>query len=557
MLTLIRVKNYAVIDEVEVELEPGFSVMTGETGAGKSIVVDALGLALGDRADASAVRTGAERAEISVLFECPANHPALLWLAERELDDERNCAIRRLIGAEGRSRAFVNNQPVTLQDLRILGGLLVDIHGQHAHQSLVTPQAQRALLDGYAGLGARAAAVGDAFAAWQAARDELDALRSQGQDREAQIELLRFQLGELEELALTENEPAALHAERARLANMDRLVQGLDSALNQLYESDLGSAYSQIVQARQSLGSLVDHDAALSEPAKQLEGIEIELREASSTLLHYRDRLEPDPQRLDVVEARLAKIRALARRHRVEESALAAVLEGLSARLAELDAGGQSAEQLERRVAQSEQDFFELAEALSKERARAALGLDRDVSAQLKELGLPHGEFLTVLERRPQERADASGLDRIELQVQLNPGQAFGPLSKVASGGELSRISLALEVVATGESTIPTLVFDEVDAGIDGGVAEIVGRRLRQIASERQVLCVTHLAQVASQGAEHFRVIKLTDGTSSRTSVRLLGEKDRIEELSRMLGGIEITAATRAHAEEMMRGAAK
>jgi DNA repair protein RecN (Recombination protein N) len=557
MLTLIRVKNYAVIDEVEVELEPGFSVMTGETGAGTSIVVDALGLALGDRADASAVRTGAERAEISVLFECPANHPALLWLAERELDDERNCAIRRLIGAEGRSRAFVNNQPVTLQDLRILGGLLVDIHGQHAHQSLVTPQAQRALLDGYAGLRARAAAVGDAFAAWQAARDELDALRSQGQDREAQIELLRFQLGELEELALTENEPAALHAERARLANMDRLVQGLDSALNQLYESDLGSAYSQIVQARQSLGSLVDHDAALSEPAKQLEGIEIELREASSTLLHYRDRLEPDPQRLDVVEARLAKIRALARRHRVEESALAAVLEGLSARLAELDAGGQSAEQLERRVAQSEQDFFELAEALSKDRARAALGLDRDVSAQLKELGLPHGEFLTVLERRPQERADASGLDRIELQVQLNPGQAFGPLSKVASGGELSRISLALEVVATGGSTIPTLVFDEVDAGIGGGVAEIVGRRLRQIASERQVLCVTHLAQVASQGAEHFRVIKLTDGTSSRTSVRLLGEKDRIEELSRMLGGIEITAATRAHAEEMMRGAAK
>jgi DNA repair protein RecN (Recombination protein N) len=338
---------------------------------------------------------------------------------------------------------------------------------------------------------------------------------------------------------------------------MDRLVQGLDSALNQLYESDLGSAYSQIVQARQSLGSLVDHDAALSEPAKQLEGIEIELREASSTLLHYRDRLEPDPQRLDVVEARLAKIRALARRHRVEESALAAVLEGLSARLAELDASGQSAEQLERRVAQSEQDFFELAEALSKDRARAALGLDRDVSAQLKELGLPHGEFLTVLERRPQERADASGLDRIELQVQLNPGQAFGPLSKVASGGELSRISLALEVVATGGSTIPTLVFDEVDAGIGGGVAEIVGRRLRQIASERQVLCVTHLAQVASQGAEHFRVIKLTDGTSSRTSVRLLGEKDRIEELSRMLGGIEITAATRAHAEEMMRGAAK
>lgn len=557
MLTLIRVKNYAVIDEVEVELEPGFTVMTGETGAGKSILVDALGLALGDRADASAVRAGAERAEISVLFECRAGHPALTWLTERELDDERSCAIRRSIGAEGRSRAFINNQPVTLQDLRTLGALLVDIHGQHAHQSLLAPPAQRELLDAFAGLGDRSTAVADAYADWQAARDELESVRSRGEDREAQIELLRFQLGELEELALSEDEPAALHIERARLANMDRLVQGLDSALNQLYESDLGSAYSQIVQARQSLGALVDHDAALVEPAKQLEGIEIELREAASTLLHYRDRLEPDPARLDVVEARLAKMRALARRHRVEESALAGLVESLSTRLADLDAGEQSLENLEHRVSQAEQGYFALAEALSKDRVRAAHSLDRDVSTQLKELGLPHGEFRTALERRPRERADASGLDRIELQVQLNPGQAFGPLSKVASGGELSRISLALEVVATGGSTIPTLVFDEVDAGIGGGVAEIVGRRLRQIAAERQVLCVTHLAQVASQGAEHFRVMKLTDGTSSRTSVRRLGEEERVEELSRMLGGIEITPATRAHAEEMMRGAVK
>ena len=557
MLTLIRVKNYAVIDEVEVEFDAGLSVMTGETGAGKSILVDALGLALGDRADASAVRSGATRAEISVVFECPAEHPALQWLAEHELDDERSCSIRRLISAEGRSRAFINNQPVTLADLRTLGALLVDIHGQHAHQSLLAAGVQRELLDAYANLEEVAADTALRFEAWQHARAQFEALRTRGEDREAQLELLQFQLQELEELALSADEPASLRGERARLANMDRLLQGLNSALNQLYESDLGSAYSQIVQARQAVASLAEHDPELAEPAKQLEGVEIELREAASTLLHYRDRLEPDPERLDIVETRLARIRALARRHRVEESELGGVLDTIAAKLAELEAGGQSLEALQARVEQTEAAYFEQAEALSKGRARAALALDREVSGQLKEVGLAHGEFRTAVERKPRERADSSGVDRIEMQVQLNPGQDFGPLSKVASGGELSRISLALEVVATGVSAIPTLVFDEVDAGIGGGVAEIVGRRLKQIAQQRQVLCVTHLAQVASQGTHHYRVTKLTDGASSRTSLRRLSSEERVDELSRMLGGLKITARTRAHAEEMMRSGAK
>jgi DNA repair protein RecN (Recombination protein N) len=557
MLTLIRVKNYAVIDEVEVEFEAGLSVMTGETGAGKSILVDALGLALGDRADASAVRAGAERAEINVVFECPQVHPALTWLKEHELDDELSCSIRRLIGTEGRSRAFINNQPVTLADLRTLGGLLVDIHGQHAHQSLLASGVQRDLLDAYADLQPAAAETASRFAAWHSAAAKLEALQTRGEDREAQLELLRFQLSELEDLALNADEPTSLYGERARLGNMDRLVQGLNSALNQLYESDLGSAYSQIVQARQTLAALAEHDAQLTEPAKQLEGVEIELREASSTLLHYRDRLEPDPERLDVIEARLAKIRAMARRHRVDEADLGGVLDTVAARLAELAAGSQSLEALEARVKQAADAYFAAAEALSNDRARAAVVLDREVSAQLKDVGLLHGELRTVIERKPRERADSSGLDRIEMQVQLNPGQGFGLLSKVASGGELSRISLAIEVVATGVSSIPTLVFDEVDAGIGGAVAEIVGRRLKQIAQHRQVLCVTHLAQVASQGAQHYRVVKLTDGASSRTSLRRLTNEERIEELSRMLGGLEITERTRAHAEEMMQGAAK
>jgi len=556
MLTLIRVKNYAVIDEVEVEFEPGLSVMTGETGAGKSILVDALGLALGDRADAGAVRTGTERAEISALFECPAEHPALAWLEQRELADELSCSLRRVISAEGRSRAFINGQAVTLQELKSFGALLVDIHGQHAHQSLLAPAAQRQYLDAYAGLERQATDTAVAFAAWRHAKDELEALRTRGEDREAQLELLRFQIGELEELGLEHGEPEVLRAERARLANMDRLVNGLDSALNQLYESDLGSAYTQIVQARQSIAGLAEHDAALVEPAAQLESIEIELREAASALNQYRERLEPDPKRLDVVEARLASIRAQARRHRVDHE-LGNVLETLRQRIGELEAGHQSVEALEQRVEARSSDYFRVAEALSKERGQAALALDKAVSAQLKELGLPHGEFRTALERRPRERADASGLEQIQMQVQLNPGLPFGPLSKVASGGELSRISLALEVVAPGTAGIPTRVFDEVDAGIGGAVAEIVGRRLKQIAADRQVLCVTHLAQVASQATAHYRVTKLTDGTSSRTKLRRLTDEERVEELSRMLGGLEITQRTRAHAEEMMRDAAK
>lgn len=555
MLTLIRIANYAIIDEVELDLERGFSVMTGETGAGKSILVDALGLALGDRADSSAVRQGAKRAEISVVFEIPNVHPALDWLRERDLEADGACTLRRSIGAEGRSRSFINNQPVTLDDLRALGALLIDIHGQHAHQSLGNGPAQRAVLDAYAGLTGVALRVADAYRAWQAAVAALRSTQESCADRDARLELLRFQRAELDELALEAGEVERLHAERGRLANMDRLLQGLGSALNQIYESDLGSAYSQVAQARQSLEHLIEHDPALREPVEQLGRAEIELREVATTLGRYRDHLEADPQRLDYVETRLARIRTLARRHRVDETALIDVAAQLEAAIEQLDAGEQSVEQLAAKAARTEQTFFALAGDLSKDRREHAAVLTREVSARLKELGLPHGEFRVELETKSRDRADATGVDRIEFQVQVNPGQPFGPIARVASGGELSRISLALEVVATDASPIPTLVFDEVDAGIGGGVAEIVGRRLREIARRRQVLCVTHLPQVASQGERHYRVIKITDGKTSRTQVRQLPADERIEELSRMLGGVEITATTRAHAAEMIRSA--
>jgi DNA repair protein RecN (Recombination protein N) len=557
MLTLLRIANYAIVDEIEVELDGGFSVMTGETGAGKSILVDALGLALGDRADSTAVRAGANRAEISAVFEIPPGHAALAWLGDRELGDGAHGTLRRVINVEGRSRAFINNQPVTLDDLRTLGSMLIDIHGQHAHQSLLTSAAQRAILDATAGARDLAASVGQAHAAWQEAARALAARQEHSAEREAQLELLRFQRAELTELALEAHEVESLHVERSRLGNVDRLLQGVEAALSQIYESETATAHAQLAQAQRALGALIEHDFALKDTAELLGRLVIELREVATELLRYRDRLEADPTRLEYVESRLARIRALARRHRVEEAELIGVSARLEASIEALEQGGESLEQLAARATSAEARYFELAGSLSAARDRQAGELSALVSAQLKELGLPHGDFLVVVERKPKERADATGLDRIEFQVRLNPGQPFGPLGRVASGGELSRVSLALEVVATDASTIPTFVFDEVDAGIGGSVAEMVGRRLRQIAAHRQVLCVTHLPQVASQGERHFRVVKLTDGKSSRTHVRALSTDERVEELARMLGGIEITERTRAHAEEMIRVGAR
>jgi len=557
MLSLIRAKNYAIIDEVELEFPTGFSVMTGETGAGKSILVDALGLALGDRADASAVRHGTERAEISVVFEIPPQHAALTWLRERGLDDGSSCALRRIVGADGRSRAFINGQSATLLDLKALGSLLIDIHGQHAHQSLLEGGNQRALLDAFGHLEPLATSVAGAHATWQALTDELEARSSTNADRAAELELLRFQAGELEALAPTEGEPERLRLERDRLANTDRLIGGVSHALDGLAENETTSAYSAVVQARHELERLLEHDPTLRPAAEMLAGVEVELREVESTLAHYRERLEADPTRLAWLDDRLTKMRALARRHAVTEAELGTVLASLLRRIATLDGNGESLEALATRMAEARAQYFAAAKRLSTARAKHASVLSRAVTTELTELGMPHGEFHVELQPKPAERADGTGLERVEFQVKLNPGQPFGALSKVASGGELSRISLAIEVVRAGASPVTAFVFDEVDAGVGGRVADIVGLKLSQLAAVRQVLCVTHLPQVASHGTTHYRVAKLTDGKTSRTQVSALSATERVDELSRMLGGVEITERTRAHAAEMIDRAAR
>ena len=552
MLSLIRVKNYAVIDEIEVEFGGGLNVMTGETGAGKSILVDALGLALGDRADASAVRHGAERAEISVSFDVPVGHEALRWLAERGLDDDTACTLRRLVGSDGRSRAFINGQPVNLQDLKALGALLVDIHGQHAHQSLLDAGNQRALLDAHDEIAPFARSVAEHFAAWHTLVEQLENRRSTSAQRQSEIELMRFQVAELEALALAEGEPERLRAERDRLANTDRLVSGATAALDALAENETASAYAAVVLARREIDKLAGVDAALRAPATALASIEIELREVETTLQHYRDRIEADPARLAWLDDRLARVRSLARRHAASEDDLPRVLPALRERLAALDGSSEPLEALEKRTAEARTQFLAAARRLSGLRAKHAAALSSEVTSLLVELGMPHGEFRVELDDKPVERADATGLERVEFQVKLNPGLPFGSVAKVASGGELSRVSLAVEVARSGASPVTAFVFDEVDAGIGGRVADIVGRKLRQLSNTRQVLCVTHLPQVASHGAAHYRVEKQTDGKVSRTEVRPLTGKERVEELSRMLGGVEVTARTRAHAAEMI-----
>jgi DNA repair protein RecN (Recombination protein N) len=555
MLTHIHIRNFAIIDEVELELGGGLTVLTGETGAGKSIVVDALGLALGDRADAGAVRHGEKRAEITVTID-PRELPGLrAWLAEQMVDDEDECLVRRVISAEGRSRAFINGQQVPLTSLRELGEQLVDIHGQHEHQSLMKPEVQRGLLDHHGGLTALAASTAEAYAAWQQAREALAGATTSADERAARLDLLKYQVGELEALGLAAGEVETLEAEYLRLNHGERLLGGAQGALEALYE-DEASAHQQVARQLRLLEPLAELDATLRPVCALLREAEIQLAEVAEQLRSYGDDSARDPARTQALEDRLASVRELARKHRVDEQALHELLPTLSTELEQLDNLEARLDALQQAVTRSEKAYFKLAEKLSAGRAQAATSFAAQVSALMQALGMPGGRLEVAIGRLPRERARPAGIDTVELQVAANPGQPPRALTRVASGGELSRISLAVQVIAADAGSTPCMVFDEVDAGIGGGVAEIVGRKLRELGERRQVLCVTHVPQVASQGHHHLRVSKLTDGRSTRTLITQLKESEKVEELARMLGGVKITARTRAHAEEMLARAA-
>ncbi|SAK40645.1 RecN DNA repair protein [Caballeronia pedi] len=548
MLRHLSIRDFVIVATLDIDFDPGFTVFSGETGAGKSILIDALALTLGARGDASVVRTGQARADITAEF---GTHPQLTrWLDEHALSqDSDSVMLRRVIDSGGRSRAFINGTPATLTQLREVGEMLVDIHGQHAHQLLMRPDAQRELFDTHAQLIDTAGAVNRA---WRAMRDAQQAVETaQSRDRELQLERerLAWQLSEFDKLAPQPGEWEDVSAEHHRLSHSASLIDGVQGALGALSESD-EAMISQLGAIISKVRGLADIDSDLNDVLASLEPAEIQLQEASYSLSHYAQRLELDPDRLAQVERRMDQLHSTARKFRLQPETLPEEHDARRRQLADLDAAA-DLDALNAAADKAKSDYLAQAKVLSKARAKAAKNLSKAVTEGMQELSMAGGSFDVALV--PLAEGGANGLEQIEFRVAGHAGVALRPLAKVASGGELARISLALAVIASTASPTPTLIFDEVDTGIGGGVAEVVGRLLHQLGRDRQVLCVTHLPQVAARGDQHFQVAKSSDDAGGTVStVTPLDKGKRIEEVARMLGGLEITATTRRHAKEML-----
>jgi DNA repair protein RecN (Recombination protein N) len=547
MLRLLSIRNFAVVETLEVEFRPGFTVLTGETGAGKSILLDALSLLLGDRFETRQLRPGTDRGEIAAEFDDDA--PELrAWLIAQDLGDEGPLLLRRVLDAQGRSRAYVNGRPATLAQLAEIGERLIDLHGQHAHQSLGRPEAQRELLDAFGGAESLAADVGVAWRAWREAVERRDRGDREAATRQAERDALAARHTELSALGASAEEWESLSQAQSRLAHAATLLDAAATAETQLTEGDeaLGARLAVIAHR---LAQAAQHDAALGDIALLADEARIRVEEAARSLRTYRERLDLDPAELARVEIRLAAFHDLARKHRVRPEALPALAEETGRRLAELvaeaDAGA-----LDRDVVQARQSFDALSRQLSAKRKAAAARLSKRVNAMMKELAMAGGRCEITLTALPEPAS--YGNERIEFLVATHPKQPLGPLARVASGGELSRLALAIQVVLAEVGRVPTLIFDEVDVGIGGAVAATVGKMLRQLGLRRQVLCVTHLPQVAACADEHYRVSKVGKGDAVVSELERLSAGARVEELARMLGGHEITAKTRAHAGELL-----
>ena len=550
MLRTLSIRDFVIVDSLELEFNTGFTVLTGETGAGKSILIDALALALGERGDASAVRAGCERADISAEFDIRTLPELLEWLRASDLEgDPGSVLLRRVIDKSGRSRAFVNGRPATQSQLREAGEWLLDIHGQHAHQSLLKPEAQRTLLDGHAGLGQLSAQVAGAYRQWQKLAQSRAEYETHAAARNAEREQLQWQVGELEQLALQPDEWNAVQAEHTRLAHAAGLIEGVQAVLDTLSEAD-AACLPLLSGTSAKLEALLGYDARLKDALELLRSGETQVQEAVYSLRHYADRVELDPQRLAAVEARMDAIHGSARKFRLAPQDLPDYLSGLQARLDELEVAS-NLEVLVREEQQARSSYFELATRLSAGRKKAAAKLGKEVTHAMQQLAMAGGRFEVALNPYPAE-GSVHGAELVEFLVAANPGVEPRALAKVASGGELSRISLAIQVITSKAARVPTLIFDEVDAGIGGGVAEMVGRQLKTLGQERQVLCVTHLPQVAAQADQQWSVSKSGAEGSVKSAVSVLEGKARIEEVARMLGGTEITATTRKHAAEML-----
>ncbi|NWB87094.1 DNA repair protein RecN [Pseudomonas gingeri] len=552
MLVHLSVHNYAIVEHLDLELDRGMSVITGETGAGKSIMLDALGLTLGDRADSGVVRPGADKADILATFDLEDIPEARAWLAERDLDNDGPCILRRVITAEGRSRGYINGSPCPQGDLKALGELLIDIHSQHEHQSLLKTDTHRRLLDEYAGATDLARQVQLAAQRWRQTRQELERLSNSGDEQRARHQLLSYQLEELENLGLGENELGDLEQEHKNLTNAETLLGICRQVVEQCSESDSGNVLNALTASLNRLSSVSNGSGSLGEATNLLASAQIQIEEAVGELNRFLDHFDADPARLQQLEERLDAIYTLARKHRIQPTEVATLQQKLLDEIETLNANDEAIERLTEELAAYARHYQERARELSDLRHQAATGLANAVEQEIQRLGMPGGRFSIELHANTSNEPLPYGLELVELLVSANPGQPLKALAKVASGGELSRISLAIQVITAQTSRIPTLVFDEVDVGIGGPTAEIVGQLLRRLGERGQVLTVTHLPQVAAQGHHHLFVHKMRGSDATRTAVSKLSKAERIEEVARMLGGIDLTKESLAHAKKMV-----
>ncbi|WP_456380939.1 DNA repair protein RecN [Thiolapillus sp.] len=551
LLQHIQIKDLVIMRELSLELGSGMTVLTGETGAGKSILIDALGLALGNKADKNMIRNGCEQAEINAEFDLGNAPDIKQWLQDNALDSEEECIIRRILVRQGRSRCFINNRPVPATLLVELGSRLVSIHGQHEHQLLMKQGAQRDLLDAYADHGQLVAKMRKSYKEFRLKQQQLQELQRQSLDRVQHLDYLQFQIDELRQLQLQAGELDELAVKQRQLANADQLGSDLATLIQMLFDDEHGTQPG-LAHACVRLEQLINLDKQLQPAAELLDSARIQVEEAVSLLQDSANRIESNPRLLEEIDQRLGAIHELARKHRIPARELPELLDKLSRERDDLENADITLAQLEQEVRDLEKSSLVAAKKLTKSRTKAAARLGKTITESMQQLGLKGGAFAVDIAPLPEARLCANGTDQITFMVSTNPGQPVAPLARVASGGELSRISLAIQVATANCSQIPTLIFDEVDAGIGGGTAETVGKLLRQLGTQSQILCVTHLPQVASQSNRHLQVSKSTNGKTTETRIIALDKEQRIEEIARMLGGLNITEQTLAHAREMV-----
>ncbi|MCS3602956.1 DNA repair protein RecN (Recombination protein N) [Buttiauxella sp. BIGb0471] len=551
MLAQLTISNFAIVRELEIDFHHGMTAITGETGAGKSIAIDALGLCLGGRAEADMVRQGASRADLCARFSLKDTPAALRWLEENQLDDGRECLLRRVISSDGRSRGFINGTAVPLSQLRDLGQMLIQIHGQHAHQLLLKPEHQKNLLDGYAGESALLLKMAENYRDWHQSCRTLAQHQQLAQERASRSELLNYQLKELNEFSPIAGEFEQIDEEYKRLANSGQLISVSQQALAILADGEDNNLQSQLYTVRHLMEELAGMDGKLSGVLNMLEEANIQISEASDELRHYCDRLDLDPNRLYELEQRISRQISLARKHHISPEELPAFHQQLLEELQQLDDQASSQDELMQAVAIHHQQALSTARELHQRRAHYAAELCELITESMHSLSMPHGKLAIDVEFN-ENHLTAEGTDRIDFRVSTNPGQPLQPLAKVASGGELSRIALAIQVITARKMETPALIFDEVDVGISGPTAAVVGKLLRQLGESTQVMCVTHLPQVAGCGHHHFFVSKETDGEMTETHMQPLDKRSRLQELARLLGGSEVTRNTLANAKELL-----